>query len=169
MMKILVTGCNGQVGRFLNKKLSAKKDVELLACNRTSMDITNPDAVIEIIREFEPNFIINAAAHTAVDIAESEIELSFAINSLGAQYLAEAAKLVDAYIIHISTDYVFPGDKDGLYIENDLTGPKSVYGQSKLAGEVAIAQTCNKYIILRTAWVFSEYGGNFVKTMLFRI
>jgi dTDP-4-dehydrorhamnose reductase len=101
-----------------------------------------------------------------VDKAEEEVDLSYAINRDGPLYLAEAAKLVDATILHISTDYVFPGNKIGEYVESDETGPLGVYGKSKLAGEIALAEANDKHIILRTAWVFGEYGNNFVKTML---
>lgn len=163
-MRVLVTGCNGQVGHCLVNKLKAK--VELLAVDRAELDITDRDAVSQTVIEFKPNFIINAAAHTAVDKAEEEAELSYAINRDGPRYLAEAAKLVNATILHISTDYVFPGNKDGEYVEDDKTGPLGIYGKSKLAGEVALAEANNKHIILRTAWVFGEHGNNFVKTML---
>lgn len=116
--------------------------------------------------EFKPNFIINAAAHNAVDKAEEDVDLSYAINRDGPLYLAEAARLIDATILHISTDYVFPGNKTGEYVESDETGPLGVYGKSKLAGEIALAEANEKHIILRTAWVFGEHGTNFVKTML---
>lgn len=163
-MRVLVTGCNGQVGHCLVNQLIDK--VELLAVDRAELDITDRDAVFQTVMEFKPNFIINAAAHTAVDKAEEEVDLSYAINRDGALYLAEAAKLVDATILHISTDYVFPGNKKGEYVEDDETGPLGVYGKSKLAGEVALSEANNKHIILRTAWVFGEHGNNFVKTML---
>lgn len=119
-MRILVTGCNGQVGHCLVEQLKDK--VELLAIDRAELDITDCDAVFQTVMEFKPDFIINAAAHTAVDKAEEEIDLSYAINRDGPLYLAEAAKLVDATILHISTDYVFPGNKDGEYVEDDETG-----------------------------------------------
>lgn len=163
-MRVLVTGCNGQVGHCLVSQL--KEKVELLAVDRAELDITDRDAVFQTVMEFKPNFIINAAAHTAVDKAEEEVELSYAINRDGPLYLAEAAKSVDASILHISTDYVFPGNKNGEYVESDETGPLGIYGKSKLAGEVALAGANDKHIILRTAWVFGEHGNNFVKTML---
>lgn len=164
--KVLVTGSNGQVGRCLVEQLDSRHDVELLAVDRDQLDITSQYAVDELVSTFRPNFIINAAAHTAVDKAEEEVELSYAINEQGPKFLAEAAKRVDSTILHISTDYVFEGNKEGEYRETDLTGPQGIYGKSKLAGEVAVAQGCDKHIILRTAWVFGEYGNNFVKTML---
>ncbi|MEZ8851005.1 dTDP-4-dehydrorhamnose reductase [Vibrio cyclitrophicus] len=163
-MRVLVTGCNGQVGHCLVKQLQNK--VELLAIDRDELDITNQAAVQTLVLEFKPDFIINAAAHTAVDKAEEEEALSFAVNRDGPKFLAEAAAKIGGTILHISTDYVFPGNKDGLYIEDDVTGPLGVYGKSKLAGELAIAEENSKYIVLRTAWVFGEHGNNFVKTML---
>lgn len=165
-MKILVTGSNGQVGSALVGLLSVRDDVELLAVDRDELDITDQKAVDSLVSNFEPDFIINAAAHTAVDKAEQEVALSYAINELGPKYLAQAANRINSTILHISTDYVFPGDKDGEYFEDDETGPLSVYGKSKLAGEIALSEVNDKHIILRTAWVFGEGGNNFVKTML---
>ncbi|MCR9593115.1 dTDP-4-dehydrorhamnose reductase [Vibrio alginolyticus] len=165
-MRVLVTGCNGQVGYCLTEILSTNENVSLLAVDREELDITNREAVNEAVKAFKPTIIINAAAHTAVDKAEDEVELSFAINRDGPKYLAEAAKEVDAAILHISTDYVFEGNKVGEYVETDVTNPQGVYGTSKLAGEIAVAEACDKHVILRTAWVFGEHGNNFVKTML---
>lgn len=166
LKKILVTGSNGQVGRCLVERLSSRDDIELLAVDREQLDITNQVSVHEVVSKFRPDFIINAAAHTAVDKAEEEVELSYAINEQGPKFLAEAANYIDAAILHISTDYVFEGNKEGEHQETDMTNPQGVYGKSKLAGEVAVAEACTKHIILRTAWVFSEHGNNFVKTML---
>ncbi|MCX9562301.1 dTDP-4-dehydrorhamnose reductase [Vibrio cholerae] len=166
MMRVLVTGSHGQVGYCLTQQLNAMGDVELLAVDRDQLDITNLTQVDSVVNEFKPNIIINAAAHTAVDRAEQEIELSYAINRDGPQYLAQAAHRVGAAMLHISTDYVFAGDKPNAYLETDPTAPQGVYGQSKLAGEIAVAQACPRHIILRTAWVFGEHGNNFVKTML---
>lgn len=163
-MKVLVTGCNGQVGSHLVKLLTGK--VKLLAVDRRQLDITNQDSVTAMVAQFDPDYIINAAAYTAVDRAEEEIEASYAINFKGPQYLAEAAEKCGAVILHISTDYVFDGGSSTPYFEGDSTNPKGVYGQSKLAGEKAVAKACTKYFILRTAWVFGEDGNNFVKTML---
>lgn len=164
MMKVLITGCNGQVGHCLVQQLSGK--AQLLALDVSELDITDKDQVIKTVSEFKPDFIINAAAHTAVDKAESEEALSYAINCDGPRYLAEAAHLVGGVMLHISTDYVFSGNKTGQYNEKDVTNPQSVYGKTKLAGELAVAQACSRHIILRTAWVFGEHGNNFVKTML---
>ncbi|MEL4250818.1 dTDP-4-dehydrorhamnose reductase [Shewanella xiamenensis] len=165
-MKILVTGSHGQVGSCLVKQLSQMPDVEFLAVDREQLDITNSAAVSKLVNQFKPDAIINAAAHTAVDKAEQEVELSYAINRNGPQFLAQAANSVGATILHISTDYVFAGDKDGEYVETDAVAPQGVYGHSKLAGELAVAVACPRHIILRTAWVFCETGNNFVKTML---
>lgn len=165
-MRVLITGCHGQVGSCLYEQLSDNKNTTVLALDREHLDITNQDDVKSVVSEFQPTIIINAAAHTAVDKAEEEINLSYAINRDGPKYLAQAAQSVDAAILHISTDYVFEGNKIGEYVETDTTNPQSVYGESKLAGEVAVAQSCDKHIILRTAWVFGENGHNFVKTVL---
>jgi len=164
LMRILVTGCNGQVGFLLKEMLTNK--VELLALTRQELDITNENLVNDTVSNFKPNIIINAAAYTAVDKAETEEKLAFAINSNGPEYLAKAVSKVNASIIHISTDYVFEGNKSGQYLETDPVTPQGVYGKSKLAGEVAVSKNCRKHIILRTAWVFGEHGNNFVKTML---
>ncbi|OEF94373.1 dTDP-4-dehydrorhamnose reductase [Vibrio splendidus] len=165
-MRVLITGCHGQVGSCLTKLLANHDNIVVLALDREHLDITRHEAVNAAITEFQPTIIINAAAHTAVDKAEEEVELSYAINRDGPKYLAEAAQSVGAAMLHISTDYVFEGNKAGEYIEMDATNPQGVYGKSKLAGEIAVAEACDKHIILRTAWVFGESGNNFVKTML---
>ncbi|MCL1112997.1 dTDP-4-dehydrorhamnose reductase [Shewanella basaltis] len=165
-MKILVTGKNGQVGHCLVKLLEAQTELEYLALEREQLDITNKSQVNKIVNEFKPNIIVNAAAYTAVDKAEQEPELANAINRDGPLNLALAANNVNAAIIHISTDYVFDGKGLESYTESAVTSPQSQYGRSKLAGEHAVVQACNKHIILRTAWVFGEHGNNFVKTML---
>lgn len=165
-MKVLITGKNGQVGSCLVSQLSNMMEINFLALSREELDITNAEQVSKIVNEYKPSVIINAAAYTAVDKAESEVELANAINNLGPKNLAKAAAQVNAAIIHISTDYVFAGNKDGLYTETDEVNPQGVYGQTKLAGEESVAQECDAHIILRAAWVFSEFGNNFVKTML---
>lgn len=163
-MKIILTGCNGQVGKTLTNKLG--KTTELVALSRQELDITDQTAVQNIVLNFKPDFIINAAAHTAVDKAENERAKTYNINHDGPLYLAKAAQDVNAVFIHISTDYVFSGNKEGAYFETDAAEPQSVYGASKLAGEQAVIDNCEKHIILRTAWVFGETGNNFVKTMI---
>lgn len=165
-MRVLITGCHGQVGCSVTEQLAKEANTEVLALDRDSLDITNQDAVNAVVTDFKPTIIINAAAHTAVDKAEQEVELSYAINRDGPKYLAQAAQVVGAAILHISTDYVFEGNKFGEYVESDVTNPQGVYGASKLAGEISVAETCNKHIILRTSWVFGDSGNNFVKTML---
>lgn len=165
-MRVLITGCYGQVGHCLTAQLADKESTTVLALDRDQLDITNQDAVNVIVDDFQPTIIINAAAHTAVDKAEDEVDLSYAINRDGPSYLAQAAQRVGAAMLHISTDYVFEGNKVGEYDEHDITHPQGVYGESKLAGESAVANASDKHIILRTAWVFGEHGNNFVKTML---
>ncbi|QBQ63414.1 dTDP-4-dehydrorhamnose reductase [Actinobacillus indolicus] len=164
MAKFLITGAKGQVGHCLTEQLKGKADI--LAVDRDELDITDRDAVFNVVKTFRPDVIINAAAHTAVDRAESEVELSEAINVKGPQYLSEAASEIDAVILHISTDYVFEGTGTGEYKEDDQTNPQGVYGRTKLEGEIAVQQANPRSIILRTAWVFGEHGHNFVKTML---
>ncbi|WP_181318123.1 dTDP-4-dehydrorhamnose reductase [Photobacterium kishitanii] len=166
MVKVLITGSSGQVGSCLVKQLQSCPEIEFLAVDRNELDITSEQEVINTVNDFMPNIIINAAAHTAVDKAEDEVKLSYAINRDGPLYLAQAAERVSAVILHISTDYVFAGDKEGLYSEFDTVNPQGVYGESKLAGEKAVINACSRHIILRTAWVFGEDGNNFVKTML---
>lgn len=165
-MRILITGCCGQVGSSMTEQLANYESIKVLALDREQLDITNQYAINKTVTEFEPSIIINTAAYTAVDKAEEEIALSYAINRDGPKYLALAAQSVGAAMLHISTDYVFAGTKAGEYLETDTTNPQSVYGKSKLAGEVAVAKSCEKYIILRTSWVFGKNGNNFVKTML---
>ncbi|MDG3086925.1 dTDP-4-dehydrorhamnose reductase [Vibrio hannami] len=163
-MRVLVTGSYGQVGHCLVNQLAGK--AEVLAVDKEQLDITDQAAVYTIVADFEPDYIINAAAHTAVDKAEQEVDLSFAINREGPKYLAEAAESCGAVMLHISTDYVFEGNGLEPYSECDMTCPQGVYGKSKLAGELAVADACDRHLILRTAWVFGEHGSNFVKTML---
>ncbi len=165
-MRVLITGGRGQVGYCLTQQLSEYGSNTVLSLDKEDLDITNQDAVKAMVQEFQPTIIINAAAHTAVDKAEKEVELSYAINRDGPTFLAEAAQEVGAAILHISTDYVFEGNKDGEYLESDMTNPQGVYGASKLAGEEAVISACERHIVLRTAWVFGEHGNNFVKTML---
>lgn len=164
-MRVLVAGSAGQVGSCLVKQL-AQTEWQVLSLDRSGLDISNLDEVKEIVHGFKPDVIINAAAYTAVDNAESEVELAYAINRDGAKYLAQAAESNGAVFLHVSTDYVFSGEKSGLYNEADLANPVSVYGKSKLAGELAVAEVCERHIILRTAWIFGETGSNFLKTML---
>ncbi|MCZ4294798.1 dTDP-4-dehydrorhamnose reductase [Vibrio sinaloensis] len=161
---MMITGCRGQVGHCLVSQLTGK--AELLALDFQQLDITNQHAVNDTVESFNPDYIVNAAAHTAVDKAEEEVDASYAVNCDGPRFLAEAASKYNAVMMHISTDYVFDGEGDNAYCESDLTAPIGIYGKSKLAGEEAVAHACERHIILRTAWVFGQHGNNFVKTML---
>jgi len=165
MNKVMLVGKNGQVGRELAQRLIANK-FDVLALGRQELDITRGADVMRQVLEFSPQFVVNCAAYMAVDRAESEIEAAYQGNELGPKNLALAAKASGAVLIHLSTDYVFSGTKGGSYGELDPVAPSGVYGASKLAGEKAVAECCRQHIILRTAWVFSVQGNNFVKTML---
>lgn len=164
-MKILVTGSNGQVGQEFNR-LAAEIQHEWVCLDRHGLDISDEQQVAYVIARECPDVVINCAAYTAVDKAESEPDKAFAINAYGAANLAKACQTHGAALIHISTDYVFAGDTLTPYQESDPTGPTGIYGESKLAGEQAIAEYLERHIILRTAWVFGAHGNNFVKTML---
>ena len=163
MQKILLTGMNGQVGHALKTKLS---EYEVIALSREQLDLTKVHDIRRVVREIKPNVIINPAAYTAVDKAESEPELAFAINATAPQILAEEASRLGAALIHFSTDYVYDGTKKIPYVENDEVNPVSVYGKSKLAGESAIRAVGLPHLILRTSWVYGTYGKNFLKTIL---
>jgi dTDP-4-dehydrorhamnose reductase len=162
-MKILLTGSNGQVGFELQKKLNALGDV--IATNREELDLTNPDAIRQFIDQTRPDIIINPAAYTAVDKAESEPELAYKINVTAPEILAKKAIELDIPLIHFSTDYVFDGLKQEAYVETDETNPQSVYGKTKCDGEEKV-RVHHKHIILRTSWVFGSHGNNFLNTML---
>ena len=164
-MKLLITGHHGQVGQALIQQ-AADHNFQVAAYDRSELDIANRAAVLQAVEREQPAVIINAAAYTAVDKAESEAELARAINVNGTRHLAEAAQTVGAAFLHISTDYVFDGKGEAPYRESDATAPQSVYGQTKLDGETAALAACPRTIVLRTAWVFGEHGNNFVKTML---
>jgi dTDP-4-dehydrorhamnose reductase len=164
MKKILVTGKNGQVGWELQRTLAPLGQV--IALDAEDMDLCDVDAIRRTVREIAPHIIVNPAAHTAVDKAESEPDLAMAINGTAAGVLAEETKKLDAILIHYSTDYVFDGTKDTPYVESDTPDPQSVYGKTKLAGEQAIQAVGGKHLILRTSWVYGVHGGNFVKTIL---
>lgn len=165
-MKILVTGREGQVVRSLLEKASQRPDLDVITLGRPELDLTKPETVHSAIEAMKPDLVVSAAAYTAVDLAEDEQELAFAVNATGAEAVAEAAKTCGVPVIHLSTDYVFAGDADEPYVETDATGPRSVYGRSKLEGERLVARANPQHIILRTAWVYSPFGKNFVKTML---
>ena len=162
-MKILLTGKNGQVGFELNKKLSALGEV--IATDRNALDIADPDKIRAYVDQVKPDIIINAAAYTAVDKAESEPELAYQINVIAPQVLAEKAAELNITLIHFSTDYVFDGSKKEPYVEADQINPQSVYGKTKCEGEEKV-RAHSKHIILRTSWVFGSHGNNFLKTIL---
>ncbi|MEQ9023519.1 MAG: dTDP-4-dehydrorhamnose reductase [Pseudomonadales bacterium] len=165
-MKVLVTGSNGQLGRCLIDRLQLNSGFEFVALDKSRLDIGDAAQVDKTLNEVNPDVVINAAAYTAVDRAEEEPELAQRVNGQGAENLARSAARLDIALIHVSTDYVFDGKADHPYKESDATMPAGVYGQTKLAGEKEVSGCCPKHIILRTAWVYSEYGHNFVKTML---
>ena len=162
-MKILLTGKDGQVGFVLHKKLASLGEV--IATNRDMLDLNDPKAIRTFIDQTKPDIIINPAAYTRVDQAESEPELSFQINAVASKVLAEKASELNIPIIHFSTDYVFDGLKNEPYLETDKVNPQSVYGQTKWQGEEGIRYH-KKHIIFRTSWVFSSHGQNFLKTIL---
>jgi len=162
-MKILITGQHGQVSQALQQRLPPLG--QLIVLGREQLDLTNVDQIRQQVRAHRPGLIINAAAHTAVDQAESEPEVAFAINAIAPGILAEEAKALGAPLIHYSTDYVFDGSKPAPYTEADTPNPLGVYGQSKLAGEQAIAAVGGEHLILRTSWVYSNHGKNFLLTM----
>ncbi|MCX2697837.1 dTDP-4-dehydrorhamnose reductase [Ochrobactrum chromiisoli] len=165
-MKIVVTGREGQVVQSLLEKASQRSDLQVIALGRPELDLAKPESVLSAIETIKPDLVVSAAAYTAVDLAEDQPELAFAVNASGAEAVAEAAKNCGVPVIHLSTDYVFAGDADKPYVETDITGPRSVYGSSKLEGERLVAQANPQHIVLRTAWVYSPFGKNFVKTML---
>ena len=162
-MKILLTGKDGQVGFALHKKLASLGEV--IATNRDTLDLADSQAIRIFIDQTQPDIIINPAAYTKVDQAENESELAFQINAIAPQVLAEKASELNIPIIHFSTDYVFDGLKHEPYLETDKVNPQSVYGMTKWQGEEAV-RNHKKHIILRTSWVFSSHGENFLKTIL---
>lgn len=166
MKKILVTGANGQLGQCLQKISSQFEEFEFIFTDSETLDITNKEEVNDFFWQNAPDFCINAAAYTAVDLAETEVEKAFLVNTDGTENLAEACAENNAQFIHVSTDYVFDGENNLAYTEEDFTNPLGVYGASKLAGDELALEVNPCSVILRTSWVYSEFGKNFVKTML---
>ncbi len=170
-MKLLLLGCDGQVGWELQRALSVLGEVVALGRHTTANpgqlcgDLSHLAGLVDTVRRVKPDVIVNAAAHTAVDKAESEPELARTLNALAPGVLATEAEKLGAWLVHYSTDYVFDGSGTQPWRETDVTGPLSVYGQTKLEGEQAVA-TCDKHLIFRTSWVYAARGGNFAKTML---
>ncbi len=164
MARILLTGSSGQVGGELVKTLAPLGEV--VAPLRTELDLSNPGTVGDFVRKLRPQWIVNSGAYTAVDKAETEAELAYAVNRDSVRAMGDAASEVGAGVIHFSTDYVFDGTKRSAYAEDDTTGPVSVYGASKLAGEQALAVSVAAHMIFRTSWVYGATGKNFLRTIL---
>ena len=175
-MVVLVTGANGQLGQSLQYVVEKSLDLnltnqtatnlEFIFCNSRELDITDSANVQTIFDKYKPTFCINTAAYTAVDKAESEPEKAHLINVVGPKNLAAACNRYNATLLHISTDFVFDGTKKSPYTEVDIPNPTGVYGQTKLEGEKAVQEICAKHYIVRTSWVYSQFGNNFLKTML---
>lgn len=165
MKKIIVTGCNGQLGVAMNKKYAGNDGIELVNTDVAQLDITDVDKVLGLVREVRPYAIINCAAHTNVNACETDVDNAYRINAIGPRNLAVAASEAGAKLVQVSTDYVFSGTADKPYLEFDRTDPQGVYGASKLAGENFVRDFAQNYFIVRTAWLYGE-GKNFVRTML---
>lgn len=165
MKKIIVTGCNGQLGRAVNLELKSHTDIEFVNTDVAELDITNIDKVMELVRQVKPYAIINCAAHTGVDACEDEWDKAYRINAIGPRNLSIAATETGAKMVHVSTDYIFDGRSNKPYTEFDKPNPQGAYGTTKLAGENMVKDFASKYFILRTAWLYGD-GKNFVRTML---
>ena len=165
MKKLIVTGANGQLGRAINQQYAGSSEYELINTDVGELDITNIDRVMEFVRDIQPYAIVNCAAYTAVEACETEEDLAFRINAIGARNLSIAASETGAKLIHVSTDYVFDGNGTRPYRETDPTGPQGAYGRTKLAGENFVKEFSERHFIVRTAWLYGD-GKNFVKTML---
>ena len=163
-MRVLVTGAGGQVGTEVARALAGR--AEVIALDRAALDLADPAAIAARVREARPDAIVNAAAYTAVDKAESEVESARAVNAVAPGILGEAARRCGALVVHYSTDYVFDGTKAGAYVETDPVAPVNAYGRTKLEGEQALAASGCDHVILRTEWVYGPHGRNFMLTML---
>lgn len=163
-MNWVIVGASGQLARCLLYRI--KTDVQVHALSRQDLDITDEVAVLNAIAPLAPSVIINCAAFTQVDLAEEDAELAYAVNERGVANLAKVANKINALLVHVSTDYVFAGDANKPYESDAIVGPNTVYGKSKLAGEQQLLKHAEQFVIVRTAWLFSEYGQNFMKTML---
>jgi dTDP-4-dehydrorhamnose reductase len=162
---LMLLGAAGQIGMSLTQQAEAM-GMSYIALSHHELDVCNSEQIMTAFERYRPKIIINAAAYTAVDKAECEPESAYLINGYSIEYLAKCANLYGSVFIYISTDYVFDGEHKGLYSEADAPHPISVYGSSKLLGELKVAENCSRYIIFRTSWVFGEFGANFVKTIL---
>ena len=165
-MRLAVTGRNGQVVQSLVERARAHPEVVVIAVGRPDLDLTDPATIRPALEAARPDIVVSAAAYTAVDRAEDEPDLAYAVNEAGAGHVARAAAAMGVPVIHLSTDYVFSGEGGHPWREDDGPAPSGVYGASKLAGEAAVARANPRHVILRTAWVYSPFGANFVKTML---
>lgn len=165
-MVVLVTGSNGQLGQSLQFIAPKHANIQLVFCNSSHLDITNSQNCQEVFSKIKPDYCINTAAYTAVDKAESEPDKAFAINVKGVKNLAAVCKVHSTILLHVSTDFVFDGNNTTPYNELDIPNPTGVYGKTKLDGEKAIQEILDKYFIIRTSWVYSQFGNNFMKTML---
>ncbi|MBS7302668.1 MAG: dTDP-4-dehydrorhamnose reductase [Lachnospiraceae bacterium] len=165
MKRIIITGCNGQLGREINRFYAGNSDIELVNTDVEELDITNIDDVMKMAKEVNPYAIVNCAAYTAVDACETNQDIAFKVNTIGPRNLAIAARETGAKILHVSTDYVFDGTKKTPYYESDSICPQSVYGATKAEAEKMVQQMAERFYILRTAWLYGD-GKNFVKTML---
>jgi dTDP-4-dehydrorhamnose reductase len=165
-MKIVLLGANGQLGLTFVEVCKSNSDINLHAYTRDDIDITSETQLQQVLDTVKPEFVVNAAAYTAVDLAESEPLVAYQVNETAVRNIARACKKVSAALIHISTDYVFDGENKDAYVESDATHPRGIYGKSKLKSEEAIREVLEQHIILRVSWVFSAYRNNFVKTML---
>lgn len=164
MLKILILGSDGQLASCLKDKLNSSEN-KLLFVSKREVDITSKSSFHDVCSKFNPDFIVNAAAYTKVDDAEDNISLAYSINARALEHISKLCFQKDIWLIHFSTDYVFDGSSKKAYREDDHTNPIGAYGQSKLEGENAIIESNCKHIILRTSWVYSEYGTNFLKTI----
>jgi dTDP-4-dehydrorhamnose reductase len=165
-MRIYVIGGQGQIARSLREAATRDNDIVFGCAERPDVDLLRPASIAQALTEFRPDIVVNPAAYTAVDKAESEPDQAFALNRNGARVVAAAAADQGVPIIHLSTDYVFDGTKDAPYVESDPVNPRSVYGRSKREGELAVAAANPQHIVLRTSWVYAPFGTNFVRTML---
>jgi dTDP-4-dehydrorhamnose reductase len=163
-MTILLSGKDGQVGFELQRSLAPLG--EIVAVDQAECDLSSPEAIRQLVRDTRPDVIVSPAAYTAVDKAETDRDLAFAVNAVAPGVFGEEAARLGAFVIHYSTDYVFDGTKQGAYVEDDATNPQSAYGRTKRDGELALARANPRHLILRTSWVVGAHGGNFAKTML---
>ena len=165
-MVVLVTGANGQLGQSIQFIANQYPNIQFIYTDYQELDITNFESCLTVFAKYKPQFCINTAAYTAVDKAESESDKAHLINAIGPENLAKVCKEFDTILVHISTDFIFDGTSKVPYLETDIPNPKSIYGQTKLDGELAIQKNWEKHFIVRTSWVYSQFANNFMKTML---